>query len=151
MKPLADVARELGVPVSTARVYFYKWCRAMGVSHEDFIVVKFVKAKNRSGIVPKRIQYVPDEAVGWMRWRMGAKFPPGRTFSLKAKLKQRFGDVVTVTDLAAKYGINPRRVRREFKWWCVSRGYDPYDFYRPGLGYALPEEFIEWFGRVVKR
>ena len=59
--------------------------------------------------------------------------------------------IITAVDLSRKYGIKADRIRREFKWWCYYHNKDPRDFYRPGVGYILPAEFIEYMEQLVKK
>lgn len=59
--------------------------------------------------------------------------------------------LITTVALAKKYGVKPRTVRQAFKWWCDRYGYDRYDFYRPGFGFILPKEFVEWFEEMIEK
>ena len=61
---------------------------------------------------------------------------------------------MNIKELSQKYGANLDFVKREFKWWCRSRGVDPKDFLRwNGLWreYQLPKEFVEYFDKVFRR
>jgi len=51
---------------------------------------------------------------------------------------------MNIKKLAQKYGANLDFVKREFKWWCRSRGVDPKDFLRwNGLW--------RYFGEIFRR
>lgn len=61
---------------------------------------------------------------------------------------------MNIKKLAQRYGANLDFVKREFKWWCRSRGVDPKQFLvRNGSlkEYQLPQEFLEHFDRVVRK
>ena len=40
-------------------------------------------------------------------------------------------------------------LKNDFRWWCRRNGYEPRDFYVPGMGYYAPWEFVEWWLRTV--
>ena len=59
------------------------------------------------------------------------------------------GEAMTITDLSRRLGVTVDKVKREFKWWCYYRNKRPDEFFYPGIGYILPEEFITWFEETV--
>ncbi|MCD6524270.1 MAG: hypothetical protein J7K48_04650 [Thermococcus sp.] len=38
---------------------------------------------------------------------------------------------------------------RDFRRWCAPRGLDPEEFYVPGAGYVVPQEFVTWWFDII--
>ena len=151
MKPLQQLARELNRSPSLIRKRFKEWCELSGRNYYDY--KKFLLRETPDGKkFPCAMVFVPKEAEEWIRKnlndkRFGNNYKVMRRGSnLRKKL-----DVVTIRTLAEKLGVSVHKVSREFKWWCYIHGKDPHDFYKPGIGYVLPAEFIEYMEQLVKK
>ena len=146
-----ELARETGSSYYRVLYWFRKWCELNGYHPSEFHKIEVVQTP--MGIVPRTRTIVPPEAAEWVRKKL--KNPPRsgptmKTWSSKKIVeKQLKRKIITTADLSKKYGIRMDRIRREFKWWCYYRNKKPGEFFHPGIGYILPEEFIAWFEETV--
>ena len=155
-KPLKRLAEELGIPYHKAQYLFHKWCKLNNRRSSEFHEVELMpSSRSSSGVVPVVRTYVPSEAERWIRERLKRPVitgPLGHKWSNKKVLERKLGrKITTIADLSRRLGIRAERVKREFKWWCYIHGKNPHDFYRPGVGYMLPEGFVEYMEQLVKK
>ena len=155
MKTIKELAEELNVSYQKVQYLFHKWCKKNGRHPSEYHEIELIPARSASGFVPRKKALVPAEAERWIRMivnRPSWPGPIGQTWSIKEKMRKKLGrEIITTTDLARKYGIRADKVRREFKWWCYIHNKNPHDFYKPGVGYVLPAEFIEYMEQLVKK
>jgi transposase-like protein len=144
-----DIGRELGVPADMVRRAFIRWCRLNGVNYYDYVVL--IRRKVEAGELYYKLVLIPNEAVEWVKndvMSRRGRLPGNKGANLRMKLGDR---VITVTDVARKFGISRRWTLREFKRWCERNGKTSGDFFRQGLGYLVPEEFIEHIRTLVEK
>ena len=134
-----QLAEETGMSDKGVRWHARTWFRWAGRKPEEF----FQPVVEGNRIV---WQYVlPEEFRAYLKKKaLGFRSGHYRNGAMTHK-----GIIITATVLAERYGIPAKKIRRDFRWWCEANGLDPLDFYKPGLGYDLPEEFIRWWERVA--
>ncbi len=134
-----QLAEEFGMDSKNVRWHVREWFRRTGRIPEDFFrpVLEGDKVIWQYVLPGEFRAYLKKKAIGFRSgcYRNGAM--THRDIVATAKL------------IAERYGVPAKKVRRDFRWWCESRGLNPYNFYKPGIGYDLPDEFVEWWERVA--
>jgi len=133
-----EVALKLNTGPRSVRQYFRAWLKRNGIPRNKYF--KLVKTNRKA----EWRLIIPQRAVKYIAWRAKG-FKDG---DFKNGAITHHHTVTTATKLAAELCTTPRKLTREFKWWCWERGLDPADFYRPGIGYNLPAKFVEHARKV---
>lgn len=151
-KPLKRLAEELGCSPFLIRRRFIEWCELNGKDYEDYKVTEWTVSKGR--LIPNVVVLVPKEAEEWIRQNVNDRRIRNSYKVLKRGKNAHHnlrGNIVTASAFARRLGVSHNKVLREFKWWCYIHKRKKEEFYKPGVGYVLPKEFVEYMKELVKK
>jgi len=150
----SELAKEIGRSKGWVLKMFRLWCELQGIDERKYMKTELREGNSVSGFVPTQYYDIPQKAVVWIR-RRSKEGRLIRRERIKERLRLRYENNITISKLARELGISPDKIKREFLWWCWDNfRYDKKEvrkkFYFGGIGYVLPEEFVEYMREFAK-
>ena len=150
----SELAKEIGHSKSWVLKLFRLWCELQGVDERKYMKTKLRKGNSASGLVPLQYYEIPQKAAKWIK-RRAKEGRQIRRERIKKSMELRYMGRVTISGLARELGVSSDKIKREFLWWCWDNfRYDKKKvkekFYFGGIGYILPEEFVEYMREFAK-